>query len=209
MNLGPLQPAALVSLQRIEALKKIHPRADGSVTVGAMATHRTVALTECFSEGLDIVRQAARRIAHPAIRTMGTIGGSICHDEPCAPRRRLAGGWDRRARDSTGIGLCARTQARPGECDHRLSGYQAHAADHAHADRRRARDLLCDRNCHRPINACENRRRTQERTRACLVADACCQGIFDRHRFGSRIPRHTGARRNGLCRGNRCGAALP
>ena len=84
MNLGPLRPAALVSLQRIEALKEIHPQPDGGVTVGAMATHRAVARAECFSGGLDIVRQAARRIAHPAIRTMGTIGGSICHADPAA-----------------------------------------------------------------------------------------------------------------------------
>ena len=49
-----------------------------------MATHRAVAWAECFSGGLDIVRQAARRVAHPAIRTMGTIGGSICHADPAA-----------------------------------------------------------------------------------------------------------------------------
>ena len=96
-----------------------------------------------------------------------------------------------------------------GRRDHRLPGRQTHAAHHAHPDRRRARDLLCDRNCHRPIAARENRRRAQERTRARLVADACRQGFFDRHRFGGRFPRHTGARRNGLHRGNRRSAALP
>ena len=39
---------------------------------------------------------------------------------------------------------------------HRLSGRQTHAAHHARAHRRCASDLLCDRNCHRPL-ACAAR----------------------------------------------------
>ena len=36
------------------------------------------------------------------------------------------------------------------EPDHRASGRQAYAADHAGADTCRSRDLLCDRHCDRP-----------------------------------------------------------
>ena len=62
---------------------------------------------------------------------------------------RPAGRRHRRARDATGAGLCARAQAgsrnRSGrwrEPDHRASRRQAHAAHHARAHPRRARDLL-------------------------------------------------------------------
>lgn len=85
MNMGPLfRPPALVSLQRIDELKGITQRPDGTVVVGAMVTHRTVAQSELFGGGLEVVREAAGCIAHPAIRTMGTIGGSICHADPAA-----------------------------------------------------------------------------------------------------------------------------
>jgi alkylation response protein AidB-like acyl-CoA dehydrogenase len=109
-----------------------------------------------------------------------------------------------------GVGIAERaTQQALAYARERKQGPASAIIAYPDIKRRRARDLLCDRNRHRPINARENRRRAQERTRARLVADARCQGIFDRHRFGSRIPRHTGARRNGLCRGNRRGTALP
>lgn len=74
----------LVSLQRIEELRGIWPADDGAVTVGAMSTHRDVARADCFRAGLEIVPKAAAHIAHPAIRTMGTMGGSICHADPAA-----------------------------------------------------------------------------------------------------------------------------
>jgi aerobic carbon-monoxide dehydrogenase medium subunit len=84
MNLGSVRPPALVSLQRIEQLKEIRPQPDGGVIVGAMATHRSIERSMHFTGGLDIVRQAAKLIAHPAIRTVGTIGGAICHADPAA-----------------------------------------------------------------------------------------------------------------------------
>ncbi len=84
MNMGPLRPPALISLRRIDEIRGIRGEPDGSVVVGAMATHRMVAQADGFQAGLEVVRQAARRIAHPAIRTMGTMGGSICHADPAA-----------------------------------------------------------------------------------------------------------------------------
>lgn len=84
LNTRSFVAPTLLSLQRIEELRGIRPAGDGAVTVGAMATHREVANSNCFAAGLEVVPNAASRIAHPAIRTMGTIGGSICHADPAA-----------------------------------------------------------------------------------------------------------------------------
>ena len=84
MNAELVQPTALVSLRRIAALGDISTAGDGTVTIGAMTTHHAVANTEMLDGGQEIVRRAARVIGHPAIRNMGTIGGSIAHADPAA-----------------------------------------------------------------------------------------------------------------------------
>ena len=49
-----------------------------------MTTHDTIAQSTVFSGATSIVGQAAARIAHPVIRNVGTIGGSIAHADPAA-----------------------------------------------------------------------------------------------------------------------------
>src|SRR5260221_12260045 len=89
MNTGLVRPSALVSLRRIEELKAIQREPDGTVTVGAMASHQVVARDACFAGGLALVRDAARQIAHPGVRGSGTIGGAVF---PADPRAGDTGG---------------------------------------------------------------------------------------------------------------------
>lgn len=84
MNAGLVEPSAVVFLRGIEELREVGGQPDGGVTIGAMATHRTVASYEHFVDGQAVVRLAARRIAHPPIRQVGTIGGAIAHGDPAA-----------------------------------------------------------------------------------------------------------------------------
>ncbi len=84
MNAGLTAPSLLVSLNKLRGLDEIAPQGDGSVRVGAMARHATVAAYPGFADGQAIVSAAARRIGHPAIRNMGTIGGSISHADSAA-----------------------------------------------------------------------------------------------------------------------------
>ncbi len=84
MNAELVEPTALVSLRRIAALDGISSAGDGTVTIGAMTTHHALANTDALDGGQVIVRSAARVIGHPAIRNMGTIGGSIAHADPAA-----------------------------------------------------------------------------------------------------------------------------
>ena len=126
-----------------------------------------------------------------------------------------AGGRDRRACDPTGARLCTRTQAGPCqwravrlEPDHRASRRQADAAHHARADPRGPRDLLRHCRRHRSGAAQPGRRSPQSGARACLSAYPDRQSVFHRHRQRGRIAWRAGARRHGLCRGDRRCAAL-
>ena len=82
MNADLLMPSALVSLRHIEALRGISAGADGGLRVGAMTTHREVAQATGLDGAHALLAGTARVIGHPAIRNMGTIGGSIGHGDP-------------------------------------------------------------------------------------------------------------------------------
>ena len=85
MNADLIEPTALISLKRIAALRGITAAPDGWIRIGAMTTHDAIANAgAALSGSASIVRQAAARIAHPAIRSVGTIGGSLAHADPAA-----------------------------------------------------------------------------------------------------------------------------
>lgn len=84
MKAGAVRPQRLVSLRRIAGLDAIAVAADGTVSIGAMATHARVAACDLLTGGKAAVREAAAQIAHPAIRTMGTMGGVLAFAEPSA-----------------------------------------------------------------------------------------------------------------------------
>ncbi|GAB4179518.1 MAG: glyceraldehyde dehydrogenase subunit beta [Wenzhouxiangellaceae bacterium] len=83
MNAELVEVPALVSLRKISRLRGISH--DGQMLrIGAMTTHRAVARATELAAGWSGVRRAASQIAHPGVRTMGTIGGSISHADPAA-----------------------------------------------------------------------------------------------------------------------------
>lgn len=84
LNANLVEPSALISLRRIRDLGGIAWQADGSVRIGAMATHAAVARDARMRSALPVLAEAAAAIAHPAIRSMGTMGGAICHADPAA-----------------------------------------------------------------------------------------------------------------------------
>lgn len=84
MNADLLMPSALISLRHIEALRGIAAEPGGGLRVGATTTHRDVAETAGLDGAHALLPETARTIGHPAIRNMGTIGGSIGHGDPQA-----------------------------------------------------------------------------------------------------------------------------
>jgi len=83
MNAELLEPELLVSLRRIEALQGIR-LAGGEARIGAMTRHAAIAADERLDGAWAVVREAAAQIAHPGIRNLGTLGGSLCHADPNA-----------------------------------------------------------------------------------------------------------------------------
>jgi carbon-monoxide dehydrogenase medium subunit len=80
LRLGLARPDRLVSLHRIPRFAEI--RAEGGVlTVGAMATHAQVGRSAPVREGWPLLAEAVSRVASPAIRATGTLGGNLCYAE--------------------------------------------------------------------------------------------------------------------------------
>lgn len=57
---------------------------DGQMHIGALTTHAQIAANALIREHLPLLAEAARHIAHPAIRNAGTFGGSLALADPAA-----------------------------------------------------------------------------------------------------------------------------
>ena len=76
-------PADLIDLAAIAELKGI--KVDGtSVTIGAMTTHGEVAHSAEVQKAIPALAVLAEGIGDPQVRNRGTIGGSICNNDPAA-----------------------------------------------------------------------------------------------------------------------------
>ncbi len=84
INAQLLAPAALVSLRDITELQGIRVSSGGGIAIGAMTRYRSIADEARLDGTLACVREAARSIASPPVRNMGTIGGSISLADPAA-----------------------------------------------------------------------------------------------------------------------------
>ena len=83
LNADLVEPSTLIGLRRIDELAGITVT-DDHIRIGAMTTHTQIAGDNSLTGNAAVVRDAAGQIAHPAIRNMGTIGGSVCHADPSA-----------------------------------------------------------------------------------------------------------------------------
>ena len=76
MRLRLASAPTLVDLGAIPDLRSI--KVDGNtVTIGAMATHSTVARSSEVAKAIPALAELAAGIGDPMVRNLGTIGGSI------------------------------------------------------------------------------------------------------------------------------------
>ena len=81
MKLRFAQPAHLIDLQRIDALRGI--REDGAtIVIGAMTTEHELLQSKLLADKLPLLVEGAGWIADPQVRYKGTIGGDISHGDP-------------------------------------------------------------------------------------------------------------------------------
>ena len=94
------RPSVLVDVNRIPGLATID-RAGDSVSIGALTRHSHL-LRQDVS---PLLAEAARWIGHTAIRSRGTIGGSIAHADPSAELPVVAAALEAEITIATPAGL--------------------------------------------------------------------------------------------------------
>jgi carbon-monoxide dehydrogenase medium subunit len=77
------RPTAVIDLSGIAELKGIKEEA-GGVTIGAMTRHAEVASSDVVKRVVPALAEMAEIIGDPAVRNMGTLGGSISNNDPAA-----------------------------------------------------------------------------------------------------------------------------
>jgi carbon-monoxide dehydrogenase medium subunit len=83
MRLRLARPSVLVDIARIEGLSYV--RKDGKeVAIGALTRHHDVANDPVLAKECPIVAWTAGQIGDPAVRHVGTIGGSVAHADPAS-----------------------------------------------------------------------------------------------------------------------------
>jgi carbon-monoxide dehydrogenase medium subunit len=83
MNMRLLTPAELIDLNEIAGLDSIQ-ESSGFLEIGAMARHHAVATSAIVKKHCALLAEAAGTIGHYAIRSRGTLGGSLAHADPAA-----------------------------------------------------------------------------------------------------------------------------
>jgi aerobic carbon-monoxide dehydrogenase medium subunit len=83
LNLRLAQPQVLVDITRIPELAAVSGDSD-AVTIGATVTHAAIEDGRVPDPTGGFLARVARGIAYRAVRTRGTIGGSLAHADPSA-----------------------------------------------------------------------------------------------------------------------------
>lgn len=84
MNFRVVQPGLLIDLNRLQELRYVRHGEDGSLAIGAMTTQYELEIDALVPDRAPLLFEALPHIAHPQIRTRGTIGGSLVHADPAA-----------------------------------------------------------------------------------------------------------------------------
>jgi carbon-monoxide dehydrogenase medium subunit len=89
MNFRLLGPSALIDINGVEALSYKQTTANG-LAIGAMTRQRELEDDDAIAREQPLIAAAMPHIAHRAIRTRGTVGGSLSHADPAAEWGGLA-----------------------------------------------------------------------------------------------------------------------
>jgi CO/xanthine dehydrogenase FAD-binding subunit len=89
LNMRLARPKIVVDINRIAELNYVRAT-DTGVAIGANARQRALQTEKLIGERLGVLREAGYFIAHPQIRSRGTICGSLAHADPAAELPALA-----------------------------------------------------------------------------------------------------------------------
>jgi len=83
LNMRLASPAALIDINRLPGLDGISLEPEGLV-IGALARHESVEVSPLVARHAPLIAQAMPHVGHRAIRTRGTVGGSVALADPAA-----------------------------------------------------------------------------------------------------------------------------
>jgi carbon-monoxide dehydrogenase medium subunit len=83
MKLRLAQPKHVIDLRKVPGLAGIKDEG-GTIVLGAMATHWQMESAALLKSKCPILAETAAIIGDPAVRNLGTIGGSLAHADPAA-----------------------------------------------------------------------------------------------------------------------------
>jgi aerobic carbon-monoxide dehydrogenase medium subunit len=95
LNMRLARPNVVVDINQIKDLNYVRA-SDGGIAIGAIARQHVLQTEKLIAERVPILQEAAYYIAHPQIRSRGTICGSIAHADPAAELPALALALDAR-----------------------------------------------------------------------------------------------------------------
>jgi NADPH-dependent glutamate synthase beta subunit-like oxidoreductase/CO/xanthine dehydrogenase FAD-binding subunit len=81
-NIHPGTPELLIDLKRLDALRGIREEKK-SLRIGALTTLADVANHPLVQAKYPALAQAAKSVASPQLRNMGTVGGNLCQEPRC------------------------------------------------------------------------------------------------------------------------------
>jgi aerobic carbon-monoxide dehydrogenase medium subunit len=84
LNFRCLKPAVVIDLNPLPYLDTIQKGAEGDLLIGAMTRYQTLEFNPTVLEFAPLMHHAAPYIAHTAIRSRGTMGGSLAYADPAA-----------------------------------------------------------------------------------------------------------------------------
>lgn len=82
MNLRLARPSFLVDINPVRNLRSV--RCNGETVIGAMVRHREAEYSAELRGATPILCHALTYVGHRAIRSRGTMGGSVAHADPAA-----------------------------------------------------------------------------------------------------------------------------
>jgi aerobic carbon-monoxide dehydrogenase medium subunit len=87
------QPALLIDINGVRELSGVS-LTDGRVTIGAMTREYVAEESETVADAVPLLAAALPLIGHEAIRSRGTVGGSLAHADPAAELPAVARALD-------------------------------------------------------------------------------------------------------------------
>jgi len=83
MKMRLANPSALIDISKLEELSFIRASGD-TLTIGATTKHGMIAASADVKRMIPALAHMASHIGDPAVRAMGTIGGSLANNDPAA-----------------------------------------------------------------------------------------------------------------------------